>query len=79
VTNSARSTLTCGSPLAGSAMHAASRPEARRSILENGAPGMRSAGMPRAGSKDVAFDHRLIASPLARKPAGLLVNGDVMT
>jgi hypothetical protein len=44
----------------------ASRPEARSSILENGSPGMRSAGMPRAGSKDVAFDHRLIASPLAR-------------
>ena len=44
-------------------------PDARGNNRENGSPGIRLAGMPNAGSRDVAFDHRLIASPLARKPS----------
>jgi hypothetical protein len=46
-----------------------SRPLARHTIRENGSPGMRPAGTPKPGSSDVAFDHKLIASPLARKPS----------
>ncbi|HEY1623806.1 MAG TPA: hypothetical protein VGG16_08400 [Streptosporangiaceae bacterium] len=66
ISSSARSTFTCGRPLAGSGMDATSRPEARNTIRENGSPGTRLAAMPNAGNSDVAFDHRLIARPLAR-------------
>jgi len=45
-------------------MAATSRPDARSSNRENGSPGMRLAGMP-----NVAFGHKLIASPPARSPS----------